>query len=106
MRPASQLIPPLPPRRPQAPLTTPRESQGHGPHRVGARHGAERHDLCGAREGQAHGNGNRDTRRQDTEPGRPGRTAYLIGPAAGTGRTGKITTTGRSRIDGNLTGSY
>jgi hypothetical protein len=110
MRPASELIRPLRqlprPARPRAPLAIAREPEGHGPHRVAARHGAHRHDPCGPREGQAHGNGNRDTRRQRAEHGKPGRTPHLIGPAAETGRTGKIISARRSRIHGNLTGSY
>jgi hypothetical protein len=67
--------------------------------------GAQRRDLYGAREGQAQGNGNRDTRRQDAVPGQPGRAQHLIGPAAATG-TGKITSTGRGRMHGNLTGLH
>jgi hypothetical protein len=101
MRPASQLNLPLRPRRPQAPLTIPREPEGHGPHRVGARHGAERHDLCGARDGQAHGNGNRDTRRQDAVPGPPGR-ARISSPRLWQPALAKITSTGRGPVHGNL----
>jgi hypothetical protein len=79
--------------------------QGHGAQHVAARHGAQRHDPYGAREGQAHGNGNRGTRRQDAVPGPPGRAPRLTGPAAATG-TGTITSTGRSRMHGNLAGLH
>jgi hypothetical protein len=106
MRPASARIPLLWPGRPRAPRILAREpDQGHGPHRVAARRGAQRHDTCGAREGQAHGNGNRDTRCQDAGPGKLSRTPHLIGPLAETG-TGKITSTGRHQMHRNLTGLH
>jgi hypothetical protein len=83
------------PKRRRALRTIVREpDQGHGANHVAARHGAQRHDPYGAREGQAQGNGNRDTRRQDAVPGQPDRAPRLIGSAAATG-TGKITSTGR-----------
>jgi hypothetical protein len=101
MRPVSELIPPPRPRRRRAPRIIVREpDQGHGPNYVAARHGTQRRDPYGAREGQAQGNGNRDTRRQDAVPGQPGRASHLTGPAAATG-TGKITSTGRGRMHGN-----
>ena len=107
MRPISELIPLPRLRRRRAPRIIVREpDQGHDAHHVAAlaaRHGAQRHDPYGAREGQAYGNGNRDTRRQDAVPGQPGRTPRLIGPPAETG-AGKITSTGRGRMHGNLTG--
>ena len=106
MRPVSELIPPPRPRRTRAPRTIVREpDQGHGANRVAARHGAQRHDPYGAREGQAQRNGNRGTRRQDAVPGPPGRGARLTVPAAATG-TGNITSTGRGPMHGNLAGLY
>jgi hypothetical protein len=84
-------------------ITVREPDQGHGADHVVARHSAQRHDPYGAREGQAQGNGNRDTRRQDVVPGPPGRAPRLIGPAAAAG-TGTITSTGRGRLHGSLAG--
>lgn len=95
MRPVRELIPPPRPRRARAPRIIVREpDQGHGANRVAVRHGAQRHDPYGAREGQAQRNGNRGTRRQDAVPGPPGRGPRLTVPAAAAG-TGNITSTGR-----------
>ena len=106
MRPVSELIPPPRPGRRRAPRIIVRgPDQGHGAHHVATRHGAQRHDPYVAREGQAQGNGNRDTRRQDATAGQPGRARRLIGPTAATG-TGKITSTGRGRMHGNLPGLH
>jgi len=106
MRRVGELIPPPRPRRGRAPGIVVRgPDQRHGAHHVAARHGAHRYDTYGAREGQAQGNGNRDTRRQDAVPGPPGRAPRLIGPAAATCH-GQITSTRRGRMRGNLVGLH
>jgi hypothetical protein len=96
---------PRPKRRRALRIIVREPDQGHGANHVAARRGVQRHDPYGAREGQAQGNGNHDTRCQDAVPGQPGRASRLIGPAAATG-TGKITSTGRGRMHGNLAGLH
>ena len=107
MHPVSGLVPPPRPRRRRAPRTIVRkpDPQGYGVNHVAVRHGAHRHDTSGAREGQAQGRGHRDTRRQDAASGQAGRGPRLTGPAAAAG-TGKITSTGRGRMYGNLAGLH
>ena len=104
MRRVGELIPPPRPRRGRAPGIVVRgPDQRHGAHHVAARHGAHRYDTYGAREGQAQGNGNRGTRRQDAVPGPPRRAPRLAGPAAATGTAG-ITSTGLGQMHGNPAG--
>ena len=96
---------PRPKRRRALRIIVREPDQGHGANRVAARRSLQRHVPYGAREGQAQGNSNRDTRRQDAVPGQPGRPPHLTGPAAATG-TDKITSTGRGRMHGNLAGLH